>query len=161
MGKKPAPKNSFQYVHFLVLLLGILLLVAVFKTHFAQLSSLQTPARPPSQSPLQKVDSLIGFSILREWKPLGDGIGMELLVKNGASKQDVIALANYLRQKYSTSPRIWIDIFDDREAWSRRPDPKYPESEFVRHWLVAIRVPHKTMGGKQEIEWLAPDSRTK
>ena len=45
--------------------------------------------------------NLIKYQVLREWKPK-NGIGMELLVNENATKQEIMKLAKHLRKNYES-----------------------------------------------------------
>jgi len=93
------------------------------------------------------------FKTLRRWNIPAGGIGMELLVSEKATKKEVIALAQYLRSKYSSKGFINIEIFDLEEAYLHRDDPSYPEKKYFKHYLIsAVRNP-KT--GYEKINWMA------
>jgi len=102
----------------------------------------------------------IDYQVLRQWSiptwhTPGGGIGMELLVSEDATKEEVLALANSLRSKYL--PRkdyfITIQIFDSLEAYSHREDLTYPEEEYFKHFLIDITRNPNT--GYDEISWVA------
>jgi len=106
-------------------------------------------------------DETIDYQVLREWKiPAGGrGIGMELLVSETATKEEVLALATHLRSKYLSRGAINIEIWDSHEAYiesrvyEQDPD-RYSEKEMeeiFKHILVWIqRNPHT---GWDEIKW--------
>lgn len=99
-------------------------------------------------------EKTISYEVLKKVKR-GDGkLVMELLVSEAASKQEVLKLAESLQREYG-GKYAYIDIFDSREAWQRRPDESYPEKEFRRHYLVQIAGVDMGWKDSQEIHWLA------
>jgi hypothetical protein len=62
---------------------------------------------------------------------------MDLLVKETATKEEVLTLAAHLLKEYD-GRYATINIFDAREAWRRRDDETYPQDEYFRHWLVQL-----------------------
>lgn len=96
--------------------------------------------------------NLIKYQVLREWKPK-NGIGMELLVNENATKEEIMKLAKHLRKNYESLSFLSIDIFDSREAWENRENLNYPEEEYSKHWLVNM-VRNKNTG-YDEIKWVA------
>lgn len=94
----------------------------------------------------------LSYKVLSESKRKNDKFSMNILVSEKASQQEVLNLAEYLRQKYYGKYNI-INIFDSKEAWAGRMDDAYPEKKFWKHYLVQI-------GGKgwpdgKEIHWFA------
>ncbi len=107
--------------------------------------------------------AVLDYQVLREWDPEwdpGGGTGMDLLVAETATKEEVLALATYLREEYSDG-RIVIFIFDSREAWAARETEtrtgkmpsNYSDEEYWKHHLVNI-IRNPTTG-YDEIEWVA------
>jgi len=107
---------------------------------------------------------LIPFEVLKEWtipfqpqKVPPRGTGMIILVSEKATKDEVMKLATRLRERYisryTSKDSIYIDIFDSKEAWLNRDNPKYPSAKFDRHWLVNITVNPNT--GYDKITWTA------
>ena len=103
------------------------------------------PTTPPPNT--------LDYEVLREWDIPAGGIGMELLVSETATKEEVLALANSLRSKYLPRGSIFITIFDSKEAYTRIDDPTYPEEEYFKHLLVSIGRNPNT--GYDEILWVA------
>ncbi len=85
---------------------------------------------------------------------------MELLVSETATKDEVLALATYLRQEHSEG-YLYIDIFDSLEAHAARQTEartghlpsNYSDEEYWKHHLVSISRNPKT--GYDEIQWVA------
>ena len=75
---------------------------------------------------------------------------MQLVVSETASQQEVLKLAEILRQKY-TGKLGSICVFDSREALRRRLDAAYPEKELIRHWLIEIEGDT----GPEHVKWIA------
>jgi len=100
----------------------------------------------------------IDYQVLREWKIPAGGIGMELLVDETATKDEVLALAAHLRQEHSDG-YIYIDIFDSvaaqraRLTEARTGQLPISEEEYWKHHLVMIFRNPKT--GYDEIQWVA------
>jgi len=103
------------------------------------------PTAPPPE--------ILDYQVLREWDIPAGGIGMDLLVSETATKEEVLALATHLRAKYLPRGFIFISIFDSSEAYLRREDTSYPEEEYFKHFLVQITRNPKT--GYDQIEWVA------
>lgn len=80
-------------------------------------------------------EKTIPYEVLRQWEHKKLGTGLEILVDEAASKEDVMTLAKSLQRKYEGNYTA-ICIFDSREAWRRRLDESYPEKKLRRHWLV-------------------------
>jgi len=102
----------------------------------------------------------IDYQVLREWKIPAGGIGMELLVDESATKEEVLALAAYLWEEHSNGYLI-IDIFDSLEAHAARETEtrtghlpsNYSDEEYWKHHLMIIIRNPKT--GYDEIQWVA------
>ncbi len=102
----------------------------------------------------------IDYQALREWDVPVGGIGMELLVDESATKEEVLALAAYLRQEHSDG-FLYIDIFDSPEAHAARETEirtghlpsNYSDEEYWKHHLVMIKLNPNT--GLDEILWVA------
>jgi len=100
----------------------------------------------------------IDYQVLREWKIPAGGVGMELLVDETATKDEVLALAAHLREEYSDGYLI-IDIFDSLEAHAARETEArtgqlpISEEEYWKHHLVMIFRNSKT--DYDEIQWVA------
>ena len=97
--------------------------------------------------------TLIPFEMLRQWSIPAGGVGMEILVSEKASKEEVLSLAQHLRSKYLSKGYIFIQIFDSREAYKHRDDSRYPEKKYFKHFLVEIGRNPKT--GYDKINWVA------
>jgi hypothetical protein len=100
--------------------------------------------------------NLLKYHVLKEWNP-HNGIGMELLVDENATKDDIMMLARYLRDKYDNNSFIIIDIFDSEEAWRNRDNQNYSEKEYFKHYLVNM-VRNKNTG-YDKIKWVAIDRK--
>ena len=102
----------------------------------------------------------IDYQVLREWKIPAGGIGMEFLVNESATREEVLALADHLREEYSDGYLI-MDIFDSLEAHAARETEtrtghlpsNYSDEEYWKHHLVNIIRNPKT--GYDEIQWVA------
>ena len=157
-------------------ILGIIVIGFVV---FTITRSLMIPERPAptiepkeqatqkTQAPPVKIDAVpaarpspvISYLVLREWQiptqhtPAG-GSGMELLVSPSNTKEQVIRLAESLRSKYAVNNRfLQVDIFDDKTAYLNRENESYPQSKFMKHYLVCMTVNPNT--GYNEIQWMA------
>ncbi len=100
-----------------------------------------------------EVPKTIDYQVIRQWAIPAGGIGMDILVSEEATKEEVLALANSLRSKYLPGGYIYIQIFDSLEAYSHREDLTYPQEEFMKHFLVDITRNPNT--GYDEIRWVA------
>lgn len=98
----------------------------------------------------------IHYEILRQWDVNDEGLGMEILVDESASKRDVMKLAESLSKEYAGKYSV-IDIYDSREACESRLDPSYPEKNLDRHWLVQMAPKGKVFAWDdgQEVHWIA------
>jgi len=102
----------------------------------------------------------LDYQVLREWDIPAGGIGMDLLVDESATKEEVLALAAHLREEYSDG-YIYIYIFDSLEAHAARETEirtghlpsNYSDEEYWKHHLVNIIRNPKT--GYDEIQWVA------
>jgi len=103
-----------------------------------------------AQQAKQEGEKTIPHEVLRKWD-VGTKFGMNLLVSERASRQDILSLAESLTQRYHDKYFV-IDIFHSREAWRNREDDDYPEKDYWQHYLVQI-------GGEwrdgQEVHWVA------
>jgi len=110
------------------------------------------PTAPPRET--------LDYQVLREWEIPAGGIGMDLLVDESATKEEVLALAAYLREEHSDG-YIVIFIFDSVEAHAARETEtrtgrfpsNYSDEEYLKHHLVNIIRNPKT--GHDEIQWVA------
>jgi hypothetical protein len=91
----------------------------------------------------------IACEVLRCKKRADGKFFIDFLVSDSASKEEVLKLAESLRQQYD-GKFACISIFDSREAWRRHEDLSYPEKELDRHWLVVIDG-----DSGQKISWVA------
>ncbi len=102
---------------------------------------------------------LITFETLRQWGIPAGGIGMEILVAETATKEQVLALAKQLHDKYLSTGAMFILIFDSKEAYLSREavlrgeESSYPEEEYDKHFLVNITRNANT--GYDKILWQA------
>jgi len=104
-------------------------------------------ARDPSPKPAH-----LPYQTLRQWSP-GGGIGMDILVPEKTTKEQVLELARFIRADYDDEPFIYVFMFDSKTAWQHREDDKYPQKEYLRHFLATITRNSKT--GFDKIEWHA------
>ena len=108
------------------------------------------PTAPPPKT--------LDYQVLREWDIPAGGIGMELLVDDSATKEEVLALAAHLREEHSDG-YIYIDIFDSVAAQRARLTEvrtgqlPISEEEYWKHHLVMIKLNPNT--GLDEIQWVA------
>ena len=106
--------------------------------------------------------SPIDYQVIREWEIPAGGIGMEILVDEIATKEEVLALADHLRKEYSDG-HIIIDIFDSLEAHAARETEartghlpsNYSDEEYWKHHLVMLFWNPET--GYDEIRWVATE----
>lgn len=99
-------------------------------------------------------EKTIPYEVLRKWDVKTRGFGMEILVDEAASREDVMNLAKSLQRQHAGKYLV-IDIFDSREAWQHRDDDGYPEKEYWRHYLVQIAGKFRGWEDGQEIHWVA------
>ncbi len=113
--------------------------------------------KKPNVEKHQKINkpnnSLISFEVLRKWTPGSKGTGMDILVSETATKEQVLKLANYLKKKHTSSGFIWISIFDLKDAWKHRDDENYPSEKYFNHFLAQISVNPST--GHNKVSWVA------
>ncbi len=109
----------------------------------------------PKSEPLvpKEKPKVTTYEVLRRWSIPAGGIGMEILVSDTTTKNDVLALARKLRNDNLSKGYIFISIFDSREACARRLDESYPEKKLFKHYLVQITVNPNT--GFDKINWMA------
>ena len=142
MNKQPVKeKQKSKFNNYLKLFCGILVVVGIALVVYAQ----SYTAKPPPE---------IDYEVLREWNLPAGGIGMELLVSETATREQVLALATYLHSKHS---RGWlnISIYDSREAHASSLKGTLSDEEFLKHVLVSITRNPDT--GYDKIEWLATE----
>jgi len=102
-----------------------------------------------------EVPKTIDYQVIRQWEVPAGGIGMDILVSEDATKEEVLALANSLRSEYLPGGYIYIQIFDSLSTYNHREDLTYPEEEYFKHFLVDIKRNPKT--GYDEILWVAKE----
>jgi hypothetical protein len=98
----------------------------------------------------------IAYESLRRWTIPAGGVGMEILVSEEATKEEVLTLAYHLRAKYLSEGFIVIRVFDSKEAYLRKcrdDDPNYPHEKYMKHFLVDLVRNPKT--GYDRINWVA------
>lgn len=99
----------------------------------------------------------IPYAVVGKWDK-ATAFGMDILVDETASREDVMNLAKSLQRQNNAGKYCTINIFDSREAQRRHLDESYSEQELSRHWLVVIVAGgEKVMKSKdhQEIRWVA------
>jgi hypothetical protein len=95
----------------------------------------------------------IPYETLRTWTEKGGQSGVDVLVSEKATKKEVLALAEYLRDEQPKDRWFLAMIFDSKEVWEKRNDPSTSREKIRRHYLaMAIRNP-KT--GAEEVRWTA------
>ncbi len=110
-----------------------------------------TETRPTSRDVNSKPAHL-PYQTLRQWSP-GGGIGMDILVPEKTTKEQVLELARFIRADYDAEPFIYVFIFDSKTAWQHRDDEAYPQKVYMRHFLATVMRNTKT--GFDEIKWQA------
>ena len=102
--------------------------------------------------------SLIDYEVLKNWSK-NRFVGMQILVSEKSTKEEVMALAKHLRSKYVGSI-ISIYIFDSKETPRHQDDlanfgswQNYTEEKYYKHWLVQISINPNT--GYDKIDWIA------
>ena len=118
----------------------------------SEITTKENTQSPKLQSK-RATEFIIDYEVLKKWNRPGGGVGMEVLVSEKASKEQVLTLARKLRSKYQSQRHINIDIFDSREAWTHRDDESYPQKKYFKHYLVQIGVNRET--GYNQIYWVA------
>ena len=103
-------------------------------------------------------ESLINYEVLKNWSK-NSLVGMQILVSEKSTKEQVMALAKHFRSKYDGS-FISIYIFDSKETPLHQADlgdfgswQNYTEEQYYKHWLVLIT--RNTSTGFDKIEWVA------
>jgi len=81
-----------------------------------------------------ETDKTIPYTTLRS-----NPVSMDILVSEKVSKEQVMALTNYLKKEYE-GRRMIINIFDSEEAWRNRSNENYPQKEIFKHWLGAMNL---------------------
>ncbi len=144
-------KRSMGCSTFLLILLGILGIGISYSLWLAHKHSLPPgyDGTPVSQPENQFID----YTVLRQWVPGKDGMGLELLVSPTAPRAQVMQLAYHLTEKYRPTGFVVIFIFDDRTAWANRQNDSFPEKEFWKHSLVNVMSPRP--GGGGDVQWTA------
>jgi hypothetical protein len=104
------------------------------------------PTTPPPKT--------LDYQVLREWDIPAGGIGMELLVSETATKEEVLALANYLRSEHPKG-YLYISIYDSKQAQVDALKGTLSDEDFHKHFLVDISRNPKT--GYDEITWVATE----
>jgi hypothetical protein len=98
---------------------------------------------------------IIEYQVLRSWKIPAGGNGMEILVSEESTKEEVLELAENLHSIYKNRDRghIVIHIFDSRTVWQNFGSLDYPEELYFKHYLVSIiRNPNT---GHDQTNWMA------
>ena len=98
-------------------------------------------------------EKVISYEVLAS-KNIPFGVSMDVLVNETATKQQVMELAENLRQKHVSTHR-GISIFDSREAQRRQTDESYPEAELSKHWLATITRTVIDGGKLDTTRWVA------
>jgi len=88
---------------------------------------------------------------LRKWKIPAGGIGMDILVSEEMTKEEVLALVHRLRLKYLSEKNNVINVFDSMEPYLNRSNPNYSEEEYSKHYLVNFVRNSKI--GYDKISW--------
>jgi hypothetical protein len=73
----------------------------------------------PETTPVPK-DMVLDFATLREWPLGGGGIGAEIVVGEGSSKEQLLILGRFLRDVAWPNGYLSILIYDNAEAWEAR-----------------------------------------
>jgi hypothetical protein len=106
-----------------------------------------------SCGPTTPLPKTLDYQVLREWDPDG-GIGMELLVSETATKEEVLVLARYLRSEHSKG-YLYISIYDSKQAQVDALKGTLSDEDFHKHFLVDIKRNPNT--GVDEITWVATE----
>lgn len=97
--------------------------------------------------------SVIDYETLRRWTIPAGGVGMEILVAEEATKEEVLSLAVHIKSNFFPTGFLIIQIFDSEEAYLHRDNPIYPEEKYFKHFLVDVVRNPKT--GYDKINWVA------
>ncbi len=119
-----------------------------------------TPAEPARKT-ARPAKKLIPYKVLEQRRDLRGWLTLSVVVDEGATKEEVMALAESLWQKEGMDT---LNVFDSREAFevmlwegrNGRQHPSYPESKMQQHWLVqgygktidVDKVPHWIAKGR-------------
>lgn len=97
------------------------------------------------------------YEIIREAESSPGHALITILVSPNATKEQALALADYLVDKYSVSNYsfMYIDIFDSLETATHYGEANYPESEELLHYLVAIIINRSQ--NYIDIAWMATE----
>jgi hypothetical protein len=106
-----------------------------------------------TETPKETKQNIITYETLRQWTIPAGGVGMQILVSDEATKDEVLSLAKHLRSNSSPKNFFILHIFDLEEAFLNRDNPDYSDEKYFKHFLVsAVRNP-KT--GYNKINWMA------
>ncbi|RPH93580.1 hypothetical protein EHM69_09875 [candidate division KSB1 bacterium] len=109
----------------------------------------------------------IEYDVVRKWEiPCGGkgGVGMEILVDESSTRQEVMNLARRIHAEYDTKGCIFFSIYDSRDAWLDRLDAmndpngkktklRLSENEYWKHFLVdVVRNSSKNI---DKVDWVA------
>jgi hypothetical protein len=134
----------------------LLVVVTLFVTFGCGKKEEKEPAlriEQKTMAPVETKQSIIAYETLRRWTIPAGGVGMEILVSENATKEEVLALARHLRSNSPPKGLLIINIFDSKEAYLHRDDPNYPEERYSKHWLVNVLGKRET--GDDKINWVA------
>ena len=105
--------------------------------------------------PVAPEKEYIEYNVITEGESSPGRAIIEIIVSPDATKEQIMALADYLVEKYleSNYDFMYIDIFDSLESAQRFGDADYPLSEENKHHLVAIIINRSQ--DYIDIEWTA------
>lgn len=132
--------------------IALLLIISMFilTSCFSKRQTLKCDTTSGTSNTIKKI---IDYQILRKWIPGISGVGMDILVSECASKEEVLKLARKLRKESKPKGSVFISIFDTKEAWRNRENSDYPDSKYFKHFLVSIIInPHT---GHEQLIWMA------
>ncbi len=135
--------------------LGILAVLVVVYIIIQVLNSTdksKTIVGTKEQAVQSTVAKQIDYEILKR-VDFNDGLTLEVLVSEQSAKSDVMALARSLKKEHSKDKKLYINIFDSKDAYKNRDNINYPEAEYSKHWLVAVSINKYT--GHEALDWVA------
>lgn len=153
-------KNGFKGGRGFLLAPGFIVVVFILSLVICRSADKPTKKISKEASALNKVEQIpdqvkqpsINYEIFRNYGP---GARKVILVSEKATKEEVLTLAYYLKTLYMTerNGRVFIQIFDSKEAFLNQTNPKYPEKKLFKHMLVDAGNNPST--GASWLDWVA------
>ena len=119
-----------------IVLLIIIVAIYLFYLNNRRLSNTMS-AIEGRESQVSEKQYTLEHKILKQWNFEDNGLGLIVLVSEKASKQEVLKLAEYLKNAHRDKELI-IDIYDSEEAYLNRDNHAFSEEEYSKHLLVQI-----------------------